>query len=77
MLPKEKLARINELAKKAKELGLSQEEAKEQSSLRAEYLRTFRSSMKQTIENVRIYDSEGEEVTPDKVRKIQTNKKLH
>ncbi|MBS4177009.1 DUF896 domain-containing protein [Lederbergia citrea] len=77
MLPKEKLARINELAKKAKELGLTQEEAKEQSSLRAEYLRTFRSSMKQTIENVRIYDSEGEEVTPDKVRKIQTNKKLH
>lgn len=77
MLSKEKLARINELAKKAKEKGLSKEEAKEQSRLRGEYLQSFRASMKQTIENVRVFDTTGQEVTPEKVRFIQQNKKMH
>lgn len=77
MLSKEKLARINELAKKAKAKKLTADEAKEQTQLRAEYLQTFRSSMKQTIENVRVYDATGEDVTPDKLKKIQENKKLH
>lgn len=79
MLPKEKMLRINELAKKAKESGLTNEEAKEQTKLRAEYLKQFRSSMRQTIENVRVYDTEGQDVTPDKVKRIQAgkNKKLH
>ncbi|MFS0643410.1 DUF896 domain-containing protein [Siminovitchia sp. 179-K 8D1 HS] len=77
MLSKEKLARINELAKKAKENGLSKEEAKEQSKLRGEYLQSFRASMRQTIEQVRVFDSTGEEVTPEKLRSIQLNKKLH
>lgn len=77
MLSKEKLARINKLAKKAKEKGLSKEEAKEQSRLRGEYLQSFRASMKQTIEKVRVFDSTGQEVTPEKLRTIQQNKKLH
>ncbi len=33
--------------------------------------------MKQTIENVRVIDAAGEDVTPDKIKKIQENKKLH
>ncbi|MFK4997949.1 DUF896 domain-containing protein [Bacillus sp. N9] len=49
MLPKKKMARINELAKLAKERKLTVEEAKEQSSLRAEYLQTFRSSIKKRL----------------------------
>lgn len=76
MLSKEKIARINELAKKSKETGLSNEEAKEQSKLRREYLESFRSSMKNTIEKVRVFDSNGDEVTPKKLRDLQ-NKKLH
>ncbi|KQL54535.1 hypothetical protein AN964_14225 [Heyndrickxia shackletonii] len=76
MLSKEKIARINELAKKSKEQGLSKEEAKEQSKLRREYLDSFRSSMKNTIEKVRVFDPNGDEVTPKKVRDLQ-NKKLH
>ena len=43
MLSKEKMARINELARKAKATGLTETEAKEQSKLRSEYLATFRS----------------------------------
>ena len=42
MLSKEKLARINELANKAKKTELTEKEAKEQSKLRGEYLQTFR-----------------------------------
>ena len=48
MLSKEKMARINELARKAKATGLTALEAKEQSSLRSEYLATFRSAMLDT-----------------------------
>ncbi|CAM4015194.1 DUF896 domain-containing protein [Lederbergia lenta] len=77
MLPKEKMARINELAKKAKEQKLTEAEAKEQTTLRAEYLQAFRATMTQTIENVRVYDAEGDDVTPDKLKKIQENKRLH
>ena len=78
MLSKEKIARINELAKKAKSSGLTPEEAKEQSKLRSEYLQTFRKSMSDTIEHLKIIDPEGNDVTPDRVKKIQEEKKrLH
>ncbi|HCW9127425.1 TPA: DUF896 domain-containing protein, partial [Staphylococcus aureus] len=36
------IERINELAKKKKEVGLTQEEAKEQTALRKAYLESFR-----------------------------------
>lgn len=77
MLSKEKLARINELAKKSKEVGLTIEEAKEQTQLRSEYLATFRRSMSDTIEHLTILDPEGTDVTPQKVKDIKARKKLH
>jgi len=77
MLPKGKLDRINELARKAKSEGLSIEEAKEQSQLRSEYLKAFRSSMKNTLEHVTIVDPNGNDVTPDKLKRIKSNKRLH
>jgi uncharacterized protein YnzC (UPF0291/DUF896 family) len=77
MLSKEKMARINELAKKAKTGALTSEEAKEQSKLRSEYLQAFRSSFRKTIENVRVLDPAGQDVTPEKIKQIQTKRKLH
>ena len=77
MLPKKKLARINELAKKAKTAKLSLEEAKEQSSLRAEYLAAFRSSMLTTLKGVTIVDPEGNDVTPEKLKQARDKDKLH
>ncbi|AOV08193.1 DUF896 domain-containing protein [Sporosarcina ureilytica] len=71
MLSKEKINRINELSKKSKTSGLSMEEAKEQTKLRQEYLATFRSSMRKTIENVQVIDPEGNDVTPEKVKRAQ------
>ncbi|WML49198.1 DUF896 domain-containing protein [Neobacillus sp. PS3-34] len=77
MLSKEKMARINELAKKAKGAGLSAEEAKEQSQLRKEYLETFRSSMLDTLTNTKFVDPEGTDVTPEKIKQRKLNNKLH
>ena len=77
MLSKEKLNRINELSKKSKTTGLSIEEAKEQTSLRKEYLETFRSSMRDTIEHVKVVDPEGNDVTPEKVKLARNGKYLN
>lgn len=74
MLSKEKIARINELSKKKKAGTLTEAEAKEQTTLRKEYLETFRNSFRDTIENVQVYDAEGNDVTPEKVRKLKNNK---
>ncbi len=77
MLPPDKIKRINELSRKSKTDRLSVEEAKEQSALRQEYLETFRQSMRGTIENVKVIDPEGNDVTPEKVKNIRENKYLH
>ncbi|MDE5978329.1 MAG: DUF896 domain-containing protein [Turicibacter sp.] len=74
MLTKEKLNRLNELANKKKTATLTDEELKEQQALREEYLATFRESMKNTIENVRVIDPNGEDVTPEKVKQIQAKR---
>ena len=71
MISKEKLARINQLAKKAKETGLTEIEAKEQSKLRGEYLQGFRSSMLNTLKSVKVIDTEGNDVTPEKLKREQ------
>ncbi|WP_251516750.1 MULTISPECIES: DUF896 domain-containing protein [Staphylococcus] len=69
------IKRINELAKKKKETGLTETEAKEQSKLRKAYLDSFRKSFKQQIENTRVIDPEGNDVTPDKVKRKLDSKK--
>ena len=77
MLSPEKLQRINELSRKSKTSGLTMEEAKEQTNLRKEYLETFRSSMRDTIEHVKVIDPEGNDVTPEKVKATKANKFLN
>ncbi|MDT2814162.1 DUF896 family protein [Vagococcus carniphilus] len=78
MLSKEKLARINELAKKSKTTtGLTDTEKKEQALLREEYLDRFRGGMRNHIEGMKVVDTEGNDVTPDKLKEIQKDKGLH
>ncbi|MCM3666174.1 DUF896 domain-containing protein [Mesobacillus subterraneus] len=77
MLSSDKIARINELARKAKASKLTEEEAKEQTKLRAEYLQSFRSSMLTTLKGVTIIDPEGNDVTPKKLKQEQDKNKLH
>jgi len=77
MLSKEKIKRINELSAKAKNGTLTEAEAKEQTALRKEYLDTFRATMRDTIEHVKVVDVEGNDVTPEKVKQAKKNKFLN
>lgn len=58
MLTKEKINRINELAKKSKVEGLTPEEKEEQAELRAEYLEKFRENFKGHLESIRFVDDD-------------------
>ena len=70
------LKRINELAHKNKSEGLTEEEKIERKKLRDEYLKNFREAFRSNIEMMRIFDKDGKEVTPEKVRQIQRKKGL-
>lgn len=56
---KEKIQRINELAKLSKERQLTVSEAEEQQALRKEYIEEFRAQFRSTLENTVIQDPDG------------------
>ena len=70
------LKRINELAHKNKSEGLTEEEKIERKKLRDEYLKNFREAFKSKIEMTQIFDKNGKEVTPEKIKEIQRKKGL-
>ena len=70
------IERINELAKKAKEEGLTEKELQEQKHLRQEYLKNFRSHFKSHLKNIKVVDKEGNDVTPEKLKKAKLKDKL-
>ena len=59
-MEKEKLERINALARKSRAEGLSDEEKKEQAALREEYILEFRASMTGILDNTYIQRESGE-----------------
>lgn len=67
----ELLKRINELANKAKVEELDDAEKSEQASLRAQYLEKFRAGFKKQLMHVKVVDIDGEDVTPEKLKKEQ------
>ena len=54
-----RIERINALAKKSREEGLSDAEKAEQATLRQEYIKKFRQGMENTLSNVYIMDENG------------------
>ena len=72
----ELLKKINELAHKAKAGTITKEEEDQQAELRKEYLKNFRAAFKSQIEMLQVYDKQGNEVTPEKVREIQRKRGL-
>ncbi len=55
---REKIARINKLAKKSKTEGLTIEERAEQAVLRKEYLDTIKRNFKAALDNIEFTDKE-------------------
>ncbi len=58
-MTQEKINRINELAKKQKSVGLTEEEKKEQAILRREYIEGFKQSLVSQLENTYIVEPDG------------------
>ena len=56
---------------------MSEEEALERKNLHKEYIKSMRDSIGTQIEGIKVVDSEGGDVTPDKVKDIQKELGLH
>ena len=68
------LKRINELAHKNKTEGLTTAEKAERKRLRDQYLKNFRAAFRSNVEMMQIFDKNGKEVTPEKVKEVQRKK---
>ena len=55
----EKIARINELYKKSKAEGLSEEEKKEQALLRKEYVASVKANLRNQLNNIDMMNADG------------------
>ena len=58
-MDEQKIKRINELYRKSKEEGLSDDEKKEQKLLRAEYLAAIRGNLKSQLDRIDIKEKDG------------------
>lgn len=68
---REKLNRINELARISKIRNLTQEEIDERELLFNRYIKEFRGSMDSILLNTTIIDPLGKDVTPEKLKEEQ------
>ena len=67
----ELIQRINELAKKSREEGLTETEKDEQAELRQKYIQAFRQGFTNTMESVYIMDEHGNK------KKVERKGKKH
>lgn len=58
-MEKEKIDRINELARLSRERALTPEETEQRDALRREYIAGFRQSMEHTLSQVRMREADG------------------
>lgn len=58
-MTKEQIDRINELARKKKASGLTEEELEEQAILRREYIESYKQSLISQLENTYIVEADG------------------
>ena len=59
MMDNDKIDRINTLAHKAKSVGLTEEDKKEQAELRKEYLAAVRQNLKAQLDNIDVKEKDG------------------
>ena len=58
-MKQEDINRINELARKQRETGLTEDEKKEQAFLRQEYLAAIRANLTASLNNISILEPDG------------------
>lgn len=75
-ISKEQIERINALARKKKDGGLSPEEQEEQEVLRRAYIDSVKENFRSQVENVKLVDDDGRDITPDKLKKLQKERGL-
>lgn len=68
-MERKKQLRINELAKKAKETGLTPEEAAEQKQLREEYINEYLSSLRAQLDRTVLQEPDGTRIPLSDLRK--------
>ena len=73
MIGKEKIDRLNELAKKHKEEGLTEKEQKEREVLRKEYLAKFRDNFRDRLDNIKFVEDMTEEEIDEYNKKHKKN----
>lgn len=69
-MTKEKIARINELARKMKTVGLTEQEKTEQAELRKEYVASVVGNLKSQLDNTYVVDEHG-----NKTKVAEANRK--
>ena len=67
-MTEEKIQRINFLAKKQREEGLTDEEKAEQFTLRREYIDSFRQSLESQLNNTYIVNPDGSRKKVEKIK---------
>jgi uncharacterized protein YnzC (UPF0291/DUF896 family) len=55
------IKRINELARKAKSVGLTDEEIEERNTLRKRYIDAFKNSLRNQLDNIKFVDEEDKQ----------------
>lgn len=68
-MTEELLNRINELARKSRTEGLTEQEKAEQTQLRQQYIKAFRQGFENTMSNVYIMDKDGNKKKVEKKMK--------
>ncbi len=58
-MEQKKIDRINELARKAKSAGLTDEETAERDRLRKEYIEAYRASLRSQLDSIVVVDEKG------------------
>ncbi|TCS83053.1 uncharacterized protein YnzC (UPF0291/DUF896 family) [Tepidibacillus fermentans] len=71
----DKINRINELASKAKTVGLTEAEKEEQAKLRREYIDAYKASLRAQLHSIKIVDLNGNDVTPQKLKEEKVKRK--
>ena len=69
----ELLTKINELAAKNKEVGLTSTELQQRDQLRKQYLQQIRGQVLANINSFTLVDESGQDVTPEKIKEYKSN----